>query len=59
MDNQWLEELEMYDEVNGSNEFELEMVARAMEKAKRVTVLTGAGISDEINNKVNVVKIVV
>lgn len=44
MDHAWLEELDLY-ESQDSNEFEIEMVARAMEKAKRVTVLTGAGIS--------------
>ena len=45
MGDNWLEEFELYNESPDSFEFDLELVARSMEKAKRVTVLTGAGIS--------------
>ena len=45
MAQNWLEEFELYNEFSDSSDFELELVARSMEKAKRVTVLTGAGIS--------------
>ena len=45
MGDNWLEEFELYNDFCDSNEFELELIARSMEKAKRVTVLTGAGIS--------------
>lgn len=47
MEQNWLEELELYNSSADSTEFEIELVARAIEKSKRVTVLTGAGISVE------------
>ncbi|ELP92628.1 NAD-dependent deacetylase, putative [Entamoeba invadens IP1] len=47
MDMNWLEELEMYSDPDTTNDLEIEMISRALEKAENVTVLTGAGISVE------------
>ena len=47
MDSGWLEELELYQSINDTNDLEIQLIAQELEKSRNVTVLTGAGISVE------------
>ena len=45
MEENWLDDLQVYEEQSNSNEIDYDLIAEALEKSHKVTVLTGAGIS--------------
>ena len=45
MDSEWLEELELYTGCEETLDSKILSIARAIEKSKKVTILTGAGVS--------------